>query len=270
MECFSTFGVALVAGMVSSIPIAGPTSMIVFSRGLQGMIDSTRLIAAGASLGEGAYAGLALYGFSKYLAHHPGVLWISKLLAALLCFVLGLHFSRWHVSKKITKKDLERGVVSPSKDKPLVKSNSAASSNTNSSSSGNSNTTRYNPDQQGITTLSLSELSKWLLYGLSLTAFNPVLAVTWAGVISTLMGSEMLEKKSSSLCFGVGVAAGIQVWFNMLLIFLAKLKIKDAKLEQIIHGMGWLLFCVGVGMVANIVWGQTTDGLSDYNSTVVS
>lgn len=79
-------------GFVFSMPVAGPISILVFSRGLQDRIRSGVYLAIGGALAESMYAYLAFWGFSELLTAHPWVQPISRGVAALLLIGLGMHF----------------------------------------------------------------------------------------------------------------------------------------------------------------------------------
>ncbi len=79
-------------GFVSAIPVAGPVSAIIFSRGLRGKYTQGRWIACGTGLAEGAYVFLAFWGFTHFLADLSFMFILSKLLAAIILGALGIYF----------------------------------------------------------------------------------------------------------------------------------------------------------------------------------
>lgn len=81
-------------GFVGSIPVAGPISALVFSRGLQGRYRSGVFIAAGGGVAEAAYAFLAFWGFSAYLTRYAFIVPTSRALAAIILTGLGISFIR--------------------------------------------------------------------------------------------------------------------------------------------------------------------------------
>jgi threonine/homoserine/homoserine lactone efflux protein len=81
-------------GFVGSIPVAGPISALVFSRGLQGRYRSGVFIAAGGGIAEAAYAFLAFWGFSAYLTRYAFIVPTSRALAAVILTALGISFIR--------------------------------------------------------------------------------------------------------------------------------------------------------------------------------
>ena len=85
-------------GFVSAVPVAGPVSAVIFSRGVAGKYSQGRWISVGAGMIEGAYAFVAFWGFSHFLKNLSIIVWISNLVAAILLFFLGIYFYR---SKKM-------------------------------------------------------------------------------------------------------------------------------------------------------------------------
>ena len=82
-----------VLGFVTSIPVAGPISILVFSRGLEDRQRSGVFLAMGAAVAESVYAYLAFWGFSELLLMYPWIEPISRGLAAVLLTALGARFA---------------------------------------------------------------------------------------------------------------------------------------------------------------------------------
>jgi len=81
--------IGMLFGFFGSIPVAGPVSVIVLGRALEGRMKSGFWIAAGASLAEAAYAFLAFLGMSVFLARYPWIEPLSRAAAAVLLLTLG-------------------------------------------------------------------------------------------------------------------------------------------------------------------------------------
>ena len=77
-------------GFAGSMPPMGPISVLVISRSIEGRFRSAFSIGAGAAVAEAAYAALAFWGFSAFLARHAWVVPVSHVVAALLLTALGL------------------------------------------------------------------------------------------------------------------------------------------------------------------------------------
>ena len=106
-----------VFGFVSAVPVAGPISAIILSRGMRGKFAEGRWTAWGAGLIEGAYAFLAFWGFSHFLAHLDSVVKISDSVAAVILAVLGVYFFR---SKKMRKPANESETKDPNEEKAFL------------------------------------------------------------------------------------------------------------------------------------------------------
>lgn len=84
--------IGFAAGFIGSMPVAGPVSILLFSRGLQNRARSGAYLAIGAALAESVYAYLAFWGFSELLTTHWWIEPVSRGLAAVLLTALGLRF----------------------------------------------------------------------------------------------------------------------------------------------------------------------------------
>lgn len=83
-----------VFGFVGSMPIAGPIAILVFGRGIEDRTRSGLYLAAGAAIAESAYAYLAFWGFSAFLARYAFIEPVSRAAAAIILTGLGLHLAR--------------------------------------------------------------------------------------------------------------------------------------------------------------------------------
>jgi threonine/homoserine/homoserine lactone efflux protein len=85
-------------GFVFSMPVAGPVSLLVFGRGLQGRGRSGVSLALGSSIAESMYAYLAFWGFSALLASYAWIEPLSRALTCVLLTALGVRFARMHTA----------------------------------------------------------------------------------------------------------------------------------------------------------------------------
>ena len=85
-------------GFVTSMPVAGPVSLLVFGRGLQGRSQTGVSLAFGSAIAESAYAYLAFWGFSALLARYAWIEPVSRALTAVLLTALGVRFARMHTA----------------------------------------------------------------------------------------------------------------------------------------------------------------------------
>ncbi len=81
-------------GWLGSIPVAGPISALVITRGIQGRFRAGAYISLGAGLVEAGYAYLAFWGFSTFLSQYPLIDPIAKAAAAVILLALGISFTR--------------------------------------------------------------------------------------------------------------------------------------------------------------------------------
>lgn len=196
------------------MPIAGPTAVILVSRGLENRRRSGIYIAAGAAAAESVYVFMAFWGLTSVLSRFPMLLPVTRLVGAVLLAGLGTHFI-------LRKSKPSQASVRP-------------------------------PDQGGV---------KSFAFGLSLTALNPSLLVTWGGAVSVAHATGVLPVRASgALPFALGAALGIVGWFTILLWLLSRFgsKVNASTLDRVIRWMGGLLLVLGVVLfVRDIVrWGQ--------------
>lgn len=93
-------------GFFGSMPVAGPASALVLSRGLVGRFLSGAMIGVGCGLAEGIYAGLAAYGFATFLAGYPFIEGVSHVVAAVIMFLLGVTFVRYKGATEATARNV--------------------------------------------------------------------------------------------------------------------------------------------------------------------
>ncbi len=189
-------------GFLGSVPVAGPVSILVFSRGLEDRARSAMFLSLGAALVESAYAFLAFWGFAALLAAHPWIEPISRGMAAALLIGLGLGFA------------LQR------REPAAVDAPAPADGST-----------------------------RGFLLGVTITALNPTLIVTWGGAVTMLHSSDLLAFDGGrALPFAVGVCLGIFAWFTALLALLARFRRRfdRASLDRVVRIMGVLLVLFGL------------------------
>jgi threonine/homoserine/homoserine lactone efflux protein len=201
--------VGFVFGFLGSMPIAGPTAVVVVAKGLENKFWTGLYIAIGASLAEAVYAFMAFWGLTAALMKFPVLLPASRLFGCTLLIALGVYF----VFRKRTD------------DK---KSPDA-------------------PDRVGY---------RNLLFGLSMTAVNPTLLVTWTAAVSAAHSTGLLRVHAmDAFPFASGVAAGIVGWFATLLWLLShfRSKVNASTLDRAIRGMGVVLVVVGAALAVRVI-----------------
>lgn len=87
------------------------------------------------------------------------------------------------------------------------------------------------------------------LLGMSITALNPALILNWGAAVTMVYSLGLAEPKPQyAIPFGLGVGAGILVWFTAALSFLHRhhRRIPPTLRNRLMKGMGALLFGLGV------------------------
>jgi threonine/homoserine/homoserine lactone efflux protein len=208
--------VGLAFGFFGSMPIAGPTAVVIVSKGLDNQARAGVFIAIGAAAAESVYAFMAFWGLTAILHRYPVLLPASRLVGALLLFGLGSYFA------------LRKG-SSSSSDKPAE------------------------PARAGY---------RNLLFGLSLTAVNPTLLVTWTAAVGAAHAIGALrDVGTDAFPFAAGAATGIVSWFGLFLWLLShfRSRVGTATVDRVIRGIGVLLIVVGLGLAvrAVVTWHPT-------------
>jgi threonine/homoserine/homoserine lactone efflux protein len=90
---FTASLIGFILGFVTSIPIAGPISILVFGRGLQDRGHTAVYLAVGSAIAESIYAYLAFWGFAALLSKYPWINPVSCALAAVILTALGIRFA---------------------------------------------------------------------------------------------------------------------------------------------------------------------------------
>jgi threonine/homoserine/homoserine lactone efflux protein len=196
--------VGLVAAFVGSIPVAGPISVLVLERGLEGDRHGAIAIAIGSAIAEMVYAGLAFAGVSTLLAHVPAILPVIRGIGAAILFGVGMYF----VLRK--KKSGKKKAVQAKK----------------------------------------GAAHKWLL-GLSITALNPTLFISWTVVITTLHGAGLVPPVArDAIPFALGVGCGVVAWFLALGEGVKHFRslVRPTTLERGVRVMGYVLIVAGLAM----------------------
>jgi threonine/homoserine/homoserine lactone efflux protein len=86
----TAFLLGYVFGFLGSVPVAGPISILVFGRGIDGQFRNGVYLAVGSAIGEAGYAYLAFWGFSEFLVRYAWIEPVSKAGAAVILLSLGI------------------------------------------------------------------------------------------------------------------------------------------------------------------------------------
>ncbi len=79
-------------GFIGSMPVAGPTSLLVFHRGMLARYRDGWVIGLGGGLVEGVYCAIAVHGFSILHDNLTFLAPLTKVASVLLLLALGLYF----------------------------------------------------------------------------------------------------------------------------------------------------------------------------------
>jgi threonine/homoserine/homoserine lactone efflux protein len=97
--------------------------------------------------------------------------------------------------------------------------------------------------------------------GLSITAINPTLIVTWTGAVSAVHAAKLLRvNELDAFPFAAGVLTGIIAWFSTFLALLGRWnkRLRPTTIERAIKAMGVILIVAGLGFgVRTVVQWQT-------------
>lgn len=80
------------AGLLTTVPLAGPASALIFSKALRGQRNEARFMAFGAATAELTYANLAYFGLSRFLKNIPVLAQVSSIVAAIILCGVGVYF----------------------------------------------------------------------------------------------------------------------------------------------------------------------------------
>jgi threonine/homoserine/homoserine lactone efflux protein len=111
MRLLAVCAVALVFGFVGSMPLAGPISVMVVARAAQKQFGEALRVGLGAAAAEAIYAGIAFFGFTTLLAHHPVLVPLSHGITAVVLLALGVWFVLWKPTDKEDEEKNRAGTV---------------------------------------------------------------------------------------------------------------------------------------------------------------
>jgi threonine/homoserine/homoserine lactone efflux protein len=97
-----------------------------------------------------------------------------------------------------------------------------------------------------------------VLFGLSVTAANPTLIVTWTAAVSAAHSMGILRVRAlDAFPFAGGVAVGIVAWFVILLWLLSRFRsrVNPSTIDRVIRTMGVLLVLLGLAFAVRVIVG---------------
>ena len=83
-------------GFVGSVPIAGPTALVVVDSTLENRPRKGLYVAVGAACAESIYAALAFWGLAHLFNNYPMIIPASRLLAGGVLILIGLYLALRH------------------------------------------------------------------------------------------------------------------------------------------------------------------------------
>jgi threonine/homoserine/homoserine lactone efflux protein len=191
-------------GFLGSVPIAGPTAVIVLDSTLENRPRKGLCVAVGAAFAESIYAALAFWGLSRLFGNYPMIIPASRLFGSGVLILIGLYFALRH------------------------------------------NRIRSAPRLEHI-----HHEGRYLLFGFTITFFNPTLAVTWTAAIAalhTLVPAHYTPV--DTLPFAMGSCLGIIGWFWLLIRVICRFRTKVhlAPLNYVLKTTGGAMIIVGTVM----------------------
>jgi threonine/homoserine/homoserine lactone efflux protein len=189
-------------GFGGSIPIAGPTAVVVVESALDQRPRDGMLVAIGAGVAESIYALFAFWGLATVFTRYPLLLPASRALGAAVLILVGIYFLR-----------------------------------------------RKSPQQETHAVPNVRQHKHRILFGFTITALNPTLAVTWTAAIAALHAAVTSRfAPFDAVPFGVGALVGIVSWFWLLLKLVRRFRahLQPATMNRVVRGMGGALVMLGV------------------------
>lgn len=96
-------------GFFTSIPIAGPISVLVFALGVDNRVRTAIGVAMGGAFAEAFYAYLAFWGFSHYLVRYPLIANSSRGITAVILLTVGILLIRQKRKKDLKPPSIKGG-----------------------------------------------------------------------------------------------------------------------------------------------------------------
>jgi len=193
-------------GFVGSIPIAGPTAVVVVDSTLANRPRSALDVAIGAAVAESMYAAGAFWGLTALFTGYPVLVPATRVFGAVVLVLVGIYF-------------LQR---------------------------------RIRPHTWRSHQLE-NHHGRRLLFGFTITLFNPTLAATWAAAVAAVHSVfTVTYSRFDALPFALGAGLGIIGWFWLLVRLLCRFRerVQPTMLNHLIRMTGGALVVVGVALAA--------------------
>jgi threonine/homoserine/homoserine lactone efflux protein len=203
-------------GFVGSIPVAGPTAVVVVDRALENRWREGLDVAIGAAIAESLYALVAFWGLTTVFARYPSLAPAIRLVGGALLVIVGVYFLRRRAKPRLEE------------------------------ASGASRSRRVQSERHG---------RRWF-FGFTITLLNPTLAITWTAAVAALHSAFPFPYTAlDALPFAAGAGAGIVAWFLLLLRLVRRFhaQLQPTTVNRLIRGMGGALVLFGVVLTGQMV-----------------
>ncbi len=250
---FILFLVGAIAGIIYSMPIAGPISIIVVSKAFQGKVRFCLRTALGAAFIEFIYVFIVVYGIAALYEFYRPILPYFLFIGASFITIIGLKIRK----QKIDLKSLESKIIITDKYKNRGGLRTGIAIN--------------------LTNPTL--LINWFIASFITLSFVSSIGLNTGGLdlilnqniksVSEIAGSELqpFENTNSviednlnrepdepvtplimSIAFALGVGAGVYIWLHILTRLIIKFrdKIKTSVLDKLIYCLGIMLTLMGI------------------------
>jgi threonine/homoserine/homoserine lactone efflux protein len=247
------FLVGAIAGIIYSLPIAGPISIIVVSRAFQGKERFCLRTALGAAIIESIYVFIVVYGIAALYELYQPILPYFLFTGAVFVFIIGLKIRK----QKIDLKSLESKTIITDKYENRGGLRTGIAINLTNP------TLLINWFIASFITLSFVSSIGLNIGGLDLILNQNIKSV------SEITGQEFQQIENSnsllennlnkepheqvtplimSLSFALGVGIGVYFWLHILTKIIIKYrdKIKTSVLDKLIYGLGIMLIFIGI------------------------
>lgn len=197
----TAFLAGICLGFGGSVPIAGPTALVVVDSTLENRPRKGLYVAVGASFAESIYAALAFWGLAHLFNNYPMIIPASRILGGGILILIGLHFAL-----------------------------------------------RHHRIQSARRLENIHHNGRYLLFGFTITFFNPTLAVTWTAAIAAIHSVLPVQYTAvDTLPFALGSCLGIIGWFWLLIRVICRLKSKLhlTPLNYVLRTTGGVMIIVG-------------------------
>jgi threonine/homoserine/homoserine lactone efflux protein len=246
------FSVGLIAGIVYSMPIAGPISIIIVSNALQGKLRFCMRTAIGSAIVEFVYVFIVVYGITTlYEVYQPAIPYML-LVGALIVIIVGIKIIR----HKMDLDSLEMTMINTDKYENRGGFRTGLAINASNPS------LFFNWLIASFMTLSLVSSIGLNTGGLDLILNENIKSVTDITGTEFEDVDELPDEETSqavaprtkkvgpftmSLIFALGVGVGAYIWLYTLtkLIIIYRDRIKASWLNRVIFSLGIILIIIG-------------------------